>query len=82
MQVKSAVAGNVVKSLANLAVTFRNLSSLITYLGKFMQAKSARFSANTELVRHDIIEYTAKTKQNTPTECMHSIRDYDEVWLD
>ncbi len=48
-----------------------------------MQAKSARFSANTELVRHhDIIEYTAKTKQNTPTECMHSIRDYDEVWLD
>ncbi len=47
-----------------------------------MQTKSVQMYATTELVRHhDIIEYTAKTKQNTPTQCKHT-QLRDEVWLD
>ncbi len=32
------------------------------------------------LRHHDIIEYTAKTKQNTPTQCKHT-QLRDEVWF-
>ncbi len=55
--------------------------SLISW-GCVYKPNLRKFSANTELERHhDIIEYIAKTQQNTPTECTHT-RLHDEVWLD
>ncbi len=45
-------------------------------LGSSCKSSLRRFSANTDFMRqNDIIEYIAKTKQNTPRECTHTRRD-------